>query len=291
MYVFTECQTLLRHVNNITREYKIMLRTLNYFVICQAVLGAKIGTESADVERIIAKWMTLTLNSMSQIMQPSADYSFRNVGNDKGYKFHNSIITSCKDETEIDYHVIANFVFCLYQRAVKLIYMPTESGSNNTYITDSDVKLLEEIKQERVTDQELTVIISHIKSTVKALSNLSNSIQVALYRGEQESDVFELDGGTETTRVDGLFDEPNHVQRLKCVKVDFIIKRNKAGELDLIPYSNNSRLHLSYPSLGTFDDVDEILNKMLLLQVYMDIDVNPNGDGCMEVHAVRELSE
>ncbi len=123
---------------------------------------------------------------------------------------------------------------------------------------------------------------------MKSLSDLSCIVQVALYRGEQESDLFELDGGSETTRVRGLFNEPNHVSRVKVAKLSLQLDENKPTMLNVMTCITDRRFHLSYPDKETREELVKRINEELSsIEILIKIDINPKADGYNDVYGIH----
>lgn len=257
-----------------------MLKVFNFAVICNKTMDAQIVTQSVDAEKRIARSVTKMSNVLSSVMHPFATYNFRHVCNDKNYQFYNCISTTMTDDAKQDYSIIAGLVFCIYQRSIKSIYV---SDHGLYKITDAEIELIEKIAQRELTDHELSEIVKHITSLIKSLSRLKNSVVVALYRGEQETGLFELDGGNDTTRVDGLFDDPNHVPRIKHEHGRIEIDYNK---FTFILKIGNRRLQCSFPVQKTLQDLDKILKKLLSVDLIFEIDVNRKPDGTYDVYSV-----
>lgn len=265
-----------------------------FTVHCEPRNGVKISNESVKTENKIVQTVIRTLNSMTMIMKPFANYSLQHVRNDKDYGYVNVINTSFVEEAIIDYPVIGRLVFSMYQREIKSLFIQNCFEEKDCYITDLDIEHIEQISQRKLVDQERYEISLQIGLLMKYLSDLSHKIVVSLYRSEQDStddDPFMIDGGTENTQGGNLFAIPNHIIRLKRLNVPLkaVINR-KTGEIVLRPQFNGGRAQFRYLSPDMYNVINGVF-KDVTFAIDMEVDINCHADGYMMVHAVHGLCE
>jgi len=271
-----------------------MDKSFFFTVRCEPCKGVKISNESVKTENKILQSVIRTLNTMTIIMKPYANYSLHHVRNDKDYGYVNVINTSFVEGAEIDYQIIGRLVFSIYQREIKSLFSQKKFVEKDCYITDLDIKHIEQISQRKLVDQERYEISSHIGLLMKYLSDLSHKIAVSLYRSEENSnddDFFMIDGDTENTRAGNLFTTPNHVIRLKRINVPLKAGINpRTGEIVLMPQYNGGRAQFNYLSPDIYNVLDVVFKDVTFV-MEMDVDINRHVDGYMMVHAVHGLCE
>ena len=261
----------------------------SFSLLCHLHKDKKMVTQSIDAAKIIAKSVSSTLNTMSTIMKPHANYSFMHVRNNKDHQYDYIINISVCDRVEIDYQSIAELVFILYNRTIRSVFA---NDIVHIQMEDGDISFIEKICKRNLTDKEIITISSQLASAQKSLLRLTNSLAISIYRGDQTSSDFTLtdDPTKSSKRSKKLIDhvDDDHIERLARTKIKFQAAINiKSGNLNLVPYlPNNKRIYLSYITLDVYGKLVSIINDYECFWVDVLLDVNAHVDGNKYVHDV-----